>query len=324
MKTKRYTLAGLIMLALFMTFSTGGFAQSGRYRHGGGYAYGHSYRNQSVRYYRPVRHYQPVRYYSPVRYYRPARYYSPGIYYNARPYVSIYHGGVDYRYQEGYFYRPYGSSFQFVIPPFGIHISSLPMGYRSFNVGPSPYYYYGGVYYKPYSGNQYEVVKPPLGAVVNELPPGAKATVVNGKKYYQYSGTYYEESINDNNRLEYTVVGTDGVLNTENAAAGNNRNYNSDNDQRSADNNNNNQRSADNNRNNQGTSDNNSNNRRSADNSNDNQRSAVPAVGDRFEDLPADSKSVVINNEKLYISPSGLYYKEIVSGNQVYYEVVGR
>jgi len=199
------------------------------------------------------------------------------------------------------------------------------MGYRSFYVGPSPYYYYGGVYYKPYSSNQYEVVKPPLGAVVNELPPGAKVAVIDGKKYYQYSGTYYEESINDNNQLEYTVVGTDGILNTENAGASNNNN----NDQRSADNNysqrnndNNNVRRRDDNDNNQRSTDNN-NSRRSADNNNE-QRTAGPAVGDRFEDLPADSKSVVINNEKLYISPSGTYYKEIVSGNQVYYEVVGR
>ncbi|TMI74366.1 MAG: hypothetical protein E6H09_05485 [Bacteroidetes bacterium] len=114
------------------------------------------------------------------------------------------------------------------------------------------------------------------------------------------------------------MVGTDGVLNTENAGASNNNN-----DQRSADNNRNNQRGEDNNRNDQRTADNNNNTRRSIDNNNE-RRTAGPAVGDRFEDLPADSKSVVINNEKLYISPSGTYYKEIVSGNQVYYEVVGR
>jgi hypothetical protein len=163
-----------------------------------------------------------------------------------------------------------------VIPPFGIRISSLPVGYRRIYVGPSPYYYYGGVYYRPYSRNQYEVVKPPLGAVVSDLPPGAQVTVIDGKKYYENNGTYYEENITPNNELEYIVVGTDGVLNTAPAEEA------------------------------------------------EEPISTGPQIGDRFEDLPADSKAVVINGEKLFSSPSGLYYKEVIVGNKVYYEVVGK
>jgi Family of unknown function (DUF6515) len=257
MKTKRYTLAVVFLVTAFLVFSTDILAQRGHYgNRGRGYGYGHS-RNYSVRYY-PQRNY----------------------YYN-HPYVSLSFGGINYRYQRGYYYRPYGATFQFVIPPFGIRIATLPIGYRSFYIGPSPYYYYGGVYYRPYAGNQYEAVKPPLGAVVNELPPGAKVTVIDGKKYYELNGTYYEETITANSELQYTVVGTDGVLNTDNSS-------------------------------------------RSGDDNNTSHKNTGPAVGDRFDDLPADSKAVVINGEKLYLSPSGLYYKEVIEGNKVTYEVVGK
>src|SRR6185503_294307 len=247
MKTKRYALAVVLLMTATFLVSTDLCAQRGYYRHGRGHGYGHS------------RNYYPVRYY-------PQR-----NYYNNYPYTSSYYGGINYRYQRGYYYRPYGATFRFVIPPFGIRISTLPMGYRTLRVGPSPYYYYGGSYYRPYGRNQYEVVKPPLGAVVNELPPGAKVTVIDGKKYYEENGTYYEETITPNNELEYTVVGTDGVLNTDSSPIDNG-----------------------------------------------------PVVGDRFDDLPADSKAVVINGEKLYLSPAGTYYKEVIVGNKVSYEVVGK
>jgi uncharacterized protein DUF6515 len=259
MKRKRYALSAMLLIAVSLIFSGNLSAQPGRYRynHGHEYAYGHSYRSYEHGY----------RYYpAPVRYY-PSR-----IYYSSRPYVNILFGGMSYRYQEGYYYRPHGSTFHVVIPPFGIRVSTLPFGYHSFYVGPTAYYYYGGVFYRPHS-NQYEVIAPPLGAIVNELPPGAKVTVIDGKKYYEENGTYYEESITDNNQLEYTVVGTDGVLNTDQST-------------------------------------------------NENVKSG-PAVGDRFDELPGDSKPVVINGEKLYVSPSGLYYKEVIDGNRVYYEVVG-
>lgn len=255
MKTNRYTLAVVFLLTASLLFSSAIFAQRGGYRHEHGRGYGYDHSN---------------------RYY-PVRYYPQRNYYYSSPYTSIYFGGINYRYQSGYYYRPYGTTFRFVVPPFGIRISALPFGYRSLYVGPSPYYYYGGVYYRPYAGNRYEVVKPPLGAVVSELPPGAKVTVIDGKKYYEQSGTYYEESITNDSKLEYTVVGTDGVLNTDGGV-----------------------------------------------NDNDNNRSTGPAVGDRFDDLPADSKAVVISGEKLYLAPSGLYYKEVIEGNKVSYEVVGK
>jgi Family of unknown function (DUF6515) len=246
MKTNRYTIAVVFLITATLLLSTDIFAQRYYgYRRGGG------------------------RYYS---------YYPHRSYYYNQPYVTAYFGNSYYRYQGGYFYRPYGATFQIAIPPFGIRIGALPYGYRSFYVGPDPYYYYNGTYYRPHA-NQYEVVAPPLGAVVNELPPGAKVAVIDGKKYYEQNGTYYEESITPNSTLQYTVVGTDGVLNT-------------------------------------GGNDENSNNRNNA--------PVGPAIGDRTDTLPADSKAVVINGQKLYASPSGFYYKEVIEGSKVYYEIVGK
>lgn len=249
MKTKQFSFAVVFLLSATLLFSTGSFAQRGYYRHGYSRGYDRGYSRN---------------YYSP-------RYYPQRSYYYNQPYVSLAFGNSYYRYQSGYYYRPYGASFQVAIPPFGIRIGTLPYGYSSFYVGPDPYYYYNGTYYRPYANNQYEVVAPPLGAVVNRLPAGAKVTVIDGQKYYVLNGTYYEETITANSELQYTVVGTDGVLNTDNTAINNS-----------------------------------------------------PAVGDRTDTLPADSKAVVINGEKLYAAPSGLYYKEVIEGNKVYYEIVGK
>lgn len=217
------------------------------------------------------------RFYPRGRYYHHppvSRYYSPRVYSYGHPYVSIGWRGMNYRYQRGYYYRPYGASFQVVLPPIGIRIGTLPVGYRRVMVGPNPYYYYNNTYYRPYD-DQYEVVAPPLGASVDELPPGAKVKVIDGEKYYELDGTYYAEEISDKGDLSYRVVGTDGVLNTDTDSTAEPINE-------------------------------------------------EPVIGDRFDDLPADSKSVVVQGEKLYLSPDGLYYKEVIEGNKVVYEVVGK
>jgi hypothetical protein len=236
MKTQHYTYLLVTLIICFMFTSTG-FAQPGRYKHNRGYY----------------------------------RYYPQRGYGYSRPYVSIHFNSYDYRYNRGYFYRPYGSVLRVVIPPIGIRIGTLPYGYRSFYMGPHPYYYYNGIYYRPHD-NEYEVVAPPLGAIVDKLPPGAKAKVIDGQKYYELNGTYYKEEMNDNDELAYKVVGTDGVLNTDKEET----------------------------------------------------VSSEPAIGDQIDELPADSKEVVINGEKLYSTPSGLYYKKVIRQNKVYYELVGK
>ena len=104
------------------------------------------------------------------------------------------------------------------VPKFGVVIGALPNGYFSFNMGPTAYYYYNGIYYRPY-GTSYMVIAPPMGAVVNQLPRGAAPTEIDGERYYEYNGTYYKEGIDSGNRFSYTVVGTDGVINQDSDAS---------------------------------------------------------------------------------------------------------
>ncbi len=49
----------------------------------------------------------------------------------------------------------------------------------------------------------------------------------------------------------------------------------------------------------------------------------VPLTGSRFEQLPPDSKPVVINQQKYYMSPDGVYYQEVMENNKLLYEVAG-
>lgn len=237
MKTKLYTRLFIFMIIAGLLVSSTAFSQRFRYERG---HHGHYYYyNRSYSYF--------------------------------HPFVSVHFGNYNYRYQRGYFYRPYGSFFQLVVPPFGVRISTLPFGYRRFYIGPDPYYYYNGIYYRPYA-NHYEVVAPPLGAVVDDLPAGARAKVIDGQKYYELDGTYYKEQVNEDNRVSYLVAGTDGVLNTDKSE----------------------------------------------------KVSYESKVGDRIEKLPKESKSVVINGEKLYTTPSGLYYRQVHDGDKLYYELVGK
>ncbi len=250
MKTKRYLIFAVFAILAGVMVSGDAMAQPRGYRPGYGGQRGY-YRGPSRGYY----NYHPIRSYA-----------------YSRPFVSVQFGGLPYRYQQGYFYRPYGSSFQLSVPPIGIRIGSLPYGYQRMYVGPDPYYFYNGIYYRSLPTNDYEVVPPPLGASVDGLPEGAKLTVIDGQKYYELNGTFYQEEITPDNKLRYNVVGTDGVLNTDAQAAA----------------------------------------------------PSGPQMGDRFETLPADAKAVVIQGEKYFTTDSGLYYKEVMENNKVYYEVVGQ
>ena len=242
----------LFMLGMVLFFSSAVMAQNGR----------HHYNHNNYNYgYNNSRHYYPVRFTTPYNY-RPNYYYRPV--YRSRPYY-----GPIYRLPH---YVHFG-------PSFGLRINILPFGYSTIYIGPSPYYYNQGIFYRPYSdGRGYEVTTPPLGAEVSRLPADAKVIVIDGEKYYELGGTFYQEEIYSNNKLQYKVVGTDGVLNTGN-------------DNQPS------QPSA---------------NNAPPVNNNDN---VLPATGTRVDKLPADSKVVVINKEKYYLSADGVYYKEIIDGN---------
>lgn len=205
-----------------------------------------------------------------------------------RPNYSYGYGyGQRYNYYPSYHYRPiYRSPYGYSHfgPSFGFRLSILPFGYYPFYLGSNPYYYYQGVYYRPYSNGGYEVIAPPLGATIKHLPSGAKATVINGQKYYELGGTFYQEQIDAKNKLSYVVVGTDGVINTV------------DRDQPQD----------------------------APDATPNVAPDQAPQQGALLNQLPANSKVVVINQQKYYLAPSGIYYKEIIdANNNVSYEVAG-
>jgi hypothetical protein len=132
------------------------------------------------------------------------------------PYRTIPFGGLSYNYYNGYWYRPYGSSFHIILPPIGIRIGTLPIGYSPV-FGPwGNYYYYNNVFYRQPvdNSNDYEVVDTPIGAQVPELPKGAEVRVIDAQKYYELDGTFYKEDLRDG-QIWYTVVGKNGVLSTD-------------------------------------------------------------------------------------------------------------
>jgi hypothetical protein len=120
-----------------------------------------------------------------------------------------FHSGIGVGFRTGI----YGGGY-YGYPGLGFHIGYLPYGYYPFYYGSDLYYYYGGVFYRPYDGGGYEVTVPPVGAVVPELPQGASSIVIDGKQYFEFNGVYYQQTVNDKGKTVYVIAGKDGVLNT--------------------------------------------------------------------------------------------------------------
>lgn len=167
--------------------------------------------------------------------------------------------------------------------PYGLTLGLLPRGYWGFNFGGFPYYYYSGVFYRSTNDQQYQVVEAPIGAEVPNLPNDAKQIIVNEQKLYEYLGTYYKEVKDVNGKRHYIVQGKNGVLNTENM--------------------------------NEVTVENNI--------SNLNASKYTPSVGDIVLQLPTQTKIVVINGKKLFVTPENIYYEEYMDENILKYKVVG-
>ncbi len=49
-----------------------------------------------------------------------------------------------------------------------------------------------------------------------------------------------------------------------------------------------------------------------------------PSIGEVFDKLPTDYKTIVINSKKFFVSPDHVYYEEVIDGNQVRYKVAGK
>jgi hypothetical protein len=86
-------------------------------------------------------------------------------------YSVVFHGGVQFCFAEGIWYRPDGHArFVVVAPPIGIVISVLPPFYATVWANNVPYYYANDVYYVR-SPQGYVVVDPPPSSIVVEQPP---------------------------------------------------------------------------------------------------------------------------------------------------------
>ena len=192
-------------------------------------------------------------------------------------------------YRSLYIYSHYG-------PAFGLRINVLPFGYSPFFIGDNPFYYYQGIYYRPYINGGYQVVVPPLGAIVKHLPSGSKIIVINGEKYYELGGTFYQQETSAKNKIQYRVIGTDGVLNTVEEEENSLKNINTaPQTTPQADGNN----------------------------------LKISTIDNKLQSqkllqLPPNSKAVITNKQKLYLAPNGIYYHEEIDANSnLSYENVG-
>lgn len=75
-------------------------------------------------------------------------------------------------------------------PNRGYVYSTLPRGYVDVRYRGSPYYYRGGIWYRPY-GPRFVVVAPPIGIGVGFLPPYYTTVWFGGMPYYYADQTYY-------------------------------------------------------------------------------------------------------------------------------------
>jgi hypothetical protein len=125
-------------------------------------------------------------------------------------------GGLRLGYRGGF----YGGGY-FGYPHIGVRLGFLPYGYYPFYFGSDLYYYYGGIFYRPFDGGGYEVTVPPVGAVVPGIPKGASPIKIDGQQYYEFNGVYYQQSVDDNGKTIYVIAGKDGVLNTDGQNADN-------------------------------------------------------------------------------------------------------
>lgn len=78
-------------------------------------------------------------------------------------------------------------------PATGWVTAGLPRGSVTIHAGPSPYYFHGGVWYRP-DGPRYRVVLPPLGLIVPVLPWAYVTLQVGGLPYFYANGVYYQHA----------------------------------------------------------------------------------------------------------------------------------
>lgn len=92
-------------------------------------------------------------------------YWRPGYVVNSVPagHYRVPYRGADYYFDDGYWYRPYGSRYVVVTPPYGVRVRYLPSYAEQVWIGSIGYFLVAGTYYLWQASSQdYEVVAPPM------------------------------------------------------------------------------------------------------------------------------------------------------------------
>ncbi len=87
-----------------------------------------------------------------------------------RGYHPVVHRNSRYYFHGGVWYRPYGSYFTVVAPPFGLIVPFLPLYYSTIWVSGAPYFYANQVYYTRTTGG-YMIVEAPKEKIVEAPVP---------------------------------------------------------------------------------------------------------------------------------------------------------
>lgn len=109
----------------------------------------------------------------------------------------------DYRYIRGPWYNTrYIAPLPIHFHRIGYRLNVLPRAHTRILIGGFPYFYFSGIFYRPY-GSRYIVVSAPIGAFIEMLPVGFIAFTIGLSTYYYVNDTYY---LWDEDREAYLVV----------------------------------------------------------------------------------------------------------------------
>lgn len=180
--------------------------------------------------------------------------------------------------------------------------------YRGIN-----YYYSGGFFYQPYN-NYFQVIVAPVGIRIYGLPWGYRKWYIGPSLYYYYGGTYYR---NVNNYYEVVDAPLGSILpelpTGTKLVVINGQQYFEQN----------------------GTYYKESlrngetwytivGKNGSLTTTTDTINEVDVLVGDMVTDLPDNCTTVVLNNQKYYVSDKQVYYQELISDNNLYYKIVAK
>lgn len=222
--------------------------------------------------------------------------------------------------QRGYEHHYY-SNWRYY-PSRGQVFMRMPGSFISLQFEGNPYYYSGGLFYRPY-GSYFSVVVPPFGIHVGRLPIGYWSFHLGGYPYYYYNGIFYRQ-LNREYEVVQAPVGAEVPALPRDA-----RTLVIDGEKYYAYN---------------GTFFKESTRpngeiwytvegkhgvlRTDRDTQNPEPTPPAtnkqPAIGDSTDRLPEGCKTIVINGRKYFVSPGNVYYEELIEGNTLRYKVVGK